>query len=196
MTMVSKPGNMGTTRNTQSIRSRQMPLAEMIIGQKESPVPRTAPESTSTPHIGEVERNGELYRAHADAQNSFRGGEPAQQGMGEGQQYRAAQSGNGKAHEQADPHTAAYPAVFLGAEVLSHKGGDRNTQRTHDHPEQTVHLAVSGPGGDGIGTEGVDAGLDNDIGDGEHIALEGSGQAHTQNPAGAITVKPISLRVR
>lgn len=102
------------------------------------------------------------------------------------QQHRAAQSGNGKAHEQADPHTAAYPAVFLGAEVLSHKGGDRNTQRTHDHPEQTVHLAVSGPGGDGIGTEGVDAGLDNDVGDGEHVALEGSGQAHTQNPAGAV----------
>ena len=46
--MVSKPGKTGTASSSQTIRSRQIPLAEIIMGQKESPAPRTAPESTST----------------------------------------------------------------------------------------------------------------------------------------------------
>ncbi len=65
--------------------------------------------------------------------------------------------------------------------VLARKGGDGNAKGTHNHPEEAVNLAVSGPGRGGINTKGVDAGLDDDVGDGVHHALEPRRQADYHN---------------
>lgn len=62
--------------------------------------------------------------------------------------------------------------VFSGAEILPGEGRDGNTVSTHNHPENTVHFSVSGPGGDGVGSEGVDGRLDQQVGNRIHCGLQ------------------------
>ena len=81
-------------------------------------------------------------------------------------------NGSDQGHEQADLDSFLYPFWFICSIVLSHKGGDGNTKSTHNHPEDTVNLGISGIGSDRNGSQSIDAGLDNDIGSIIHDRLQ------------------------
>ena len=53
-----------------------------------------------------------------------------------------------------------HPLIFARSKVLACKGGDGDAHGVHDHPEQSVHLSVNGPGRNDVGSEAVDVGLD------------------------------------
>ena len=65
-----------------------------------------------------------------------------------------------------------HPLIFARSKVLACKGGDGDAHGVHDHPEQSVHLAVNGPGRNDVGAEAVDVGLDHHVGNGVEHRLE------------------------
>ena len=79
------------------------------------------------------------------------------------------------AHGQAHPDALAHPVVAMGTVILAHKGGDGYAKGTGDHPGQSVGLRIGGPGRHNRGAEGIDAGLDQGIGQVKH---------HSWRPAG------------
>ena len=80
-----------------------------------------------------------------------------------------------RAHGKADMHTLSHPAVQPCAIVLAREGGDGDAVSAADHPEKAVHLGKAGPGCHRIGAEGVDAALQNHVGNGVHVALNAAG---------------------
>ena len=106
-----------------------------------------------------------------DADHLRIGGEDPQQRLPEDEFQNAQDAQHGHAQTHADPHTAANTVVLLGAEILSHKGGDRHAQRTGDLPSPRIGLAVGCPCGNGSLAKGIDRRLDQHIGDGEQRTL-------------------------
>ena len=80
------------------------------------------------------------------------------------------------------PAPFAHPVQTPGSIVLSHEGGDRYAQGIDHHPVETVHFAVGGPGSYIVGSQGIDAGLDDDIGYIVHDGLHPGRYTDTHNP--------------
>ena len=80
--------------------------------------------------------------------------------------------------QKADPCAPAHSVHLARAVVLPHKRSDRDAESGADHPENSVQLAVGGPGGGGVGAKGVDRGHDRDIGDGEQDGFQSCRDPH------------------
>ena len=117
----------------------------------------------------------------ADIDNTVIRGKQAEENPAAEKHNRAEQYTGKGGHSQADLDAFMNPVVFSCTEILSCKGGDGNTVSPHNHPENTVHLSVGGPGGNRIRPEGVDAGLDDQIGNGIHGGLQPGRQAYADD---------------
>ena len=133
--------------------------------------------------IGKIERGQRMNDLHAALDHTLVGGEDPENQRPEHQHHGADQRGRSERHQAAHAHTAPDPVVFLRAEILPGEGRGRRAERAHDHPEDTVDLAVCRPGGNHVGAEAVDRGLHNDIGDIINHALQARRQANAHNVA-------------
>ena len=88
----------------------------------------------------------------------------AKNGPAEQQHQKGNDSHGAHAHDQTHPDTLPDPVVALGAKVLSHEGGNGYAEGTGDHPHEGIGLAVGRPGRHDHGAEGIDAGLNEGIG--------------------------------
>ena len=127
--------------------------------------------------IGDVGWRNHMDDGHTDIHYPRITGEQSQENTSSCHDDDAQQHAGESGHAHTDPHTFPNAVIFARTEVLSGEGGDGNAVGAHDHPEHAVHLAVGRPGGDGIGPEGVDAGLDDQVGDGIHGGLQARRQA-------------------
>jgi len=80
-------------------------------------------------------------------------------------------NGGAGSHRQTDTGALVDAVIFAGTEVLSHKGGDRDTECTDHHPENSIDFSIGCPGSNGIGAEGVDTGLHKNVGETVHNRL-------------------------
>ena len=107
------------------------------------------------------------------------------------QQHQKAQNAHGAdAHGQAYPHTLLDPVITLGTEILPHEGGDCHAEGAGHHPDQSVGFPEGRPGGHHHRTEGIDAGLDQGVGQIEGHKLQPRGNADEQNSAQQPSVQP------
>lgn len=126
--------------------------------------------------IGNIERGNDADHSLADADDVLVMGKEQQDRPAKLQHDKAQRNARcgGKAETDADAFFDA--VIFASAEVLPRKGRSGNAVCTHDHPENAVHLGVSRPCGDRVRAEGVDGGLDQQVGNGVHGRLKACGQ--------------------
>ena len=99
------------------------------------------------------------------------------------------QGDGGGGNDHRDPHREEKgvpgalfgPVHLVGAQILAHKSGGRQTQGLHRQDDELVQLAVGGPAGHTVQAEEVDVGLDEDIGEGGDGHLQGGGHANADN---------------
>ena len=80
--------------------------------------------------------------------------------------------------------------IFSCAEVLSYKGGNGDSKGVDNGPVNHVNFAVSGPCCHYIGTQGVDAGLDDNVGSRIHDGLKSCRQADLDDSQKHIRMDP------
>ena len=66
-------------------------------------------------------------------------------------------------HSHTHPHALADSVILLCTEILSNKSSDRNAKSTGYHPRQCISLMVGRPRRHGDISEGINAGLDQQI---------------------------------
>lgn len=92
--------------------------------------------------------------------------------------------------EQAQAHDPVHPLALAGAVVLAGKGQGRLVKGVHAGVDEALDVGGGGGAGHHGGAEGVDGGLDDHVGDGEHHALEPGGQAHLEDAPHHLHVQP------
>ena len=127
--------------------------------------------------IGDIGRCDHMDDGHADVHYAGIVGEQAQENAASSHDDDTQQHAGEGGHSHTDAHTFFDAVILARAEILSGEGGDGNAVSAHDHPEHAVHLAVGCPGGDGIRPEGVDAGLNDQVGNGVHGRLQARRQS-------------------
>ena len=83
---------------------------------------------------------------------------------------------------QTHPDSLADPVHFPSPVVLAYEGSNRDGKGADDHPEDHINLAISGPGRNGVGSQAVDAGLDDDVGSGVHGGLKTRRKTDSDDP--------------
>ena len=103
---------------------------------------------------------------------------------------RIRKTNQGHAHNHAGPDALADATVLPGAEILPHKGGHRHAEGAGDHPGDGIGFAVGGPGGHHHIPEGIDAGLDQGVGQIEGHKLQPRRDADEQDSAQQSSIQP------
>ena len=136
--------------------------------------------------ISDIARGNDGHHMKPDVDNTVvRGKQPEENPPS--QQNDGTEQNTGKSgHTQADLDAFMDSVVFAGTEILTCKSSNCHAIGAHDHPENPVNLSVCGPCGNRIRTERVDAGLDDQVGNGIHGGLQPGRQPYTddmlQNP--------------
>ena len=140
-------------------------------------------------HIGKEEPHLELHDLRGPVDDPGIVGEQHRQVAAQEIQRAGQGKGDDKAHQQADLHALFHPGHLVCAVVLPDKGGDRHAEGIDDDPEDGVDLAEHRPRGDGAGAEGVDARLDDQVGQGVHHRLQPRGQADVKDAPQKVPVQ-------
>jgi len=82
--------------------------------------------------------------------------------------------------EERNADTFSDPVILPGAVVLTDESCDGNTESTADHPDDRVQFSVSRPCGNRVGSEFVERGLDNHVGNAVHGILKSTRQSQKQ----------------
>ncbi len=130
---------------------------------------------------GNIPRRQIAHDIHAAFQHGGVGAEQPNQRRSEDIEQQTDGDGGAGGHGHGDPDALAHPLILLSAEVLPHKGGDGHSKSAQHHPEKAVHLALSRPGRHRVSAKGIDAGLNQDVGNRIHIRLNAGGQADFDN---------------
>lgn len=86
--------------------------------------------------------------------------------------------------------------ILSGAKVLADKSHDCDADGVGNGPINRVNLSESGPGCNGIGTQGIDGGLNKDIGNTVHGRLHAGGQADAQHAAELKTAEAAAIQLQ
>ena len=137
-------------------------------------------------NIAHKGRNQKAQHAHSDGQHCGVGGEERQHIVAEEPEQRGEQHSGSEAQGQTAAYALLYAVHLPGAVVLAHEGSDGDTEGVDDHPVEHIDFSVGCPCGNGIGSEGVDICLNDNVGDGVHGALQSGRETdvdHLSEPA-------------
>ena len=141
-------------------------------------------------NIGNVPGCQELYHAHTDLQNVRVRGEKGEDRPRQQYHHHRDKDSKSGGHGKRYPHTLFETVIFSCAVVLTGKGSESLGHGGEGHPEQDIHFAVGRPGSYSVGSEGVDGGLDHNIGKAVHDRLEGSGNTDGHDGLEGLEVEP------
>ena len=137
--------------------------------------------------VGEGEQAVEQgHRAGVVHAEGYHGGVAVEQGDQEGGQGEDGHSDELRQHgaaDEAELHALAHPVEAPGADVLADEGGQGQGEAGDREEGEALNLAVGAAAGHGRGAEGVDIGLDDHVGQGDHRALHTGGDAQRDHLA-------------
>ena len=105
-------------------------------------------------HVGDADTNFQYSRV---------GGEQAQQLGGEQAEDQTDAGTCREGHAKTGSDRGTNTVIAARTVVLTDEGGDGNTESADNHPMEAVNLTEGCPCGNGIGAEGVDTGLQEDV---------------------------------
>ena len=95
----------------------------------------------------------------------------------EAYEHQHQKDGGSKVHADTHADTFSDAVILSGAVVLTDESCDGNTESTADHPDDRVQFSVSRPCGNRVGSEFVERGLDNHVGNAVHGILKSARQS-------------------
>ena len=104
--------------------------------------------------------------------------------------HQGQENGSSGADAETDADSLVYPIQFSCAKILPYKCGNGDTKGIDNGPVNHVNFAVSRPCCHYIGTQGVDVGLDDNVGSRIHDRLKSCGQADLDNSKKHIRMDP------
>lgn len=132
--------------------------------------------------IGEGEGAGEgghiLHHAQGELLDLCLLGEEVQHIVGGEENGDAQQGREAEGHDLAELDALTHTAELTCADVLAHIGGHGQAKSHKGHIHEAVDLGIGSHTGHSHGAEAVDLGLDQQVGNVEHGALQSTGDGH------------------
>ena len=135
---------------------------------------------------------GEAHNAHslhARGGNRRVVGKDVQEGLGAEPEAHAQNGGNQEGVAKADVVAFVHPIRLARTPVLPHEGGAGGVEGGHHVINHVVHVHRRGISRNHHGIEGVDANLNEEVGNGKHRVLNAGGNAQPQNPSDLLPVQ-------
>ncbi len=127
-----------------------------------------------------VKRSHGRHHFQSDLHDIFIGHKNVEERNAEAYEHQHQKDGGSKVHADTHADTFSDAVILPGAVVLTDESCDGNTESTADHPDDCVQFSVSRPCGNGVGSEFVERGLDNHVGNAVHGILKSSRQSQKQ----------------
>lgn len=186
----------GRTKTIQITRNTQIPPQVISIGSTTSPIPRREPAKNLNKGKAEISWCHSTKNINAYLDYLCISGKELEYISAKEEQNSTNQNRSTYIHCQTDTNALFHSSKFSCTIVLTHKGGDCDTERTADHPVNCIDLTECCPCRNRFGTKGIQRTLNDYVGKAIHNRLQTSRQTDFYDHAHRCAWKRIFFTLR